>query len=60
MSLSEEEQIRRDFKKARRIFNRIVNKELPEVSRIMNPHILFALCLIYARQLNHHKKEESG
>lgn len=55
----EEQQIQEDFKKAREIFTRI-EKEFPSVPHIMAPHILFAMCLIYVRQLEHHKKEEEG
>lgn len=49
--------IQEDFKVARKLFRRI-EKEFPTVQRIFAPHILFAMCLIYARQLKHHKKEE--
>lgn len=48
--VQEEEKIQEDFKKAREIFNRI-KKEFPETSVVWAPHILFALCLIYVRQL---------
>ena len=53
----EEEVILGDFEKAEEIFNRIVTK-------IGKPEhdfssLLFALCLIYSRQLAHHKYEEA-
>jgi hypothetical protein len=49
--------LKRDLKIARQVFNAIEN-EFPTVKRIMAPHVLFAMCLIYARQLQHHETEE--
>ena len=54
-----EEQIQDDFKKAKEIYDRIL-KELGDVhiTGASTGVILFALCLIYSRQLSHHKYEE--
>ena len=51
-----EEQIQDDFKKAEEIMDRI-RKEIG-ISRL-NEEVIFTLCLIYVRQLKHHKYEES-
>jgi len=52
--VKEEEIVLQDFKKAEEIYN-IIKKKY-EFDHM--PEILFALCLIYARQLRHHKYEE--
>jgi len=52
--VKEQEIIEEDFKKAKQIYDRIKKKY--EFDHM--PEILFALCLIYSRQLNHHKYEE--
>jgi hypothetical protein len=52
--VKEQEIIEEDFKKAKQICDRIKKKY--EFNHM--PEILFALCLIYSRQLNHHKYEE--
>jgi len=54
----EEEQIQDDFKKAKEIYDRIL-KELGDVhiTGASTGVILFALCLIYSRQLRHHQEE---
>lgn len=62
MTKSEEEIIDADFQKAQEIYDRIIshiahNKRIGKVVNV--PPILFALCLIYVRQLKHHKFEEN-
>lgn len=54
--LNEDDIIREDFKKAREIYERIT-KEL-NITITSDHEILFTLCLIYVRQLKHHKYEE--
>jgi len=55
----EEEIIQNDFKKAQEIYDRIMLHITKKTRKVVNvPSILFALCLIYARQLNHHKTED--
>ena len=59
--VKEEELIQQDFKKASEIMDRIIEKFKARTFVPGNIPILFALCLIYARQLKYHKKEdESG
>jgi hypothetical protein len=56
-----EEHIQEDFRDAKEIMKRIeaeLVKEHPDLVRIANPHMVFALCLIYVRQLKHHEKED--
>jgi hypothetical protein len=58
--VKEEETITEDFRKAKQIMERI--KKDPEIFTGMMPDmqpILFALCLIYMRQLKHHRYEEN-
>jgi len=54
--IREEEIVQEDFKKAKEIYDRIL-KETDMLSTPL-PEILFTLCLIYVRQLKHHKYEE--
>ena len=49
----EEETIEDDFRRTTEIFKRITKHYA-----LMYADILFALCLIYVRQLKHHKHEE--
>ena len=58
--VKEDQIIQEDFKKAKEIMS-IIKKD-HDIYEGMMPDlkpILFALCLIYARQLKHHKHEES-
>ena len=54
--IKKEEIIQKDFKEAKDIMDRI-RKEIG-ISRL-NEEVIFTLCLIYVRQLKHHKYEES-
>ena len=55
----EEEMISEDFKLADVIMKRIL-KKFPATEKGAIPEVLFTLCLIYVRQLRHHKYEEIG
>jgi len=55
--LMEEERIQDHFKKAKEIYQRII-KHFSNKAEL--PTTLFALCLIYVRQLKHHKYEEGA
>jgi hypothetical protein len=57
--VKEDEIIQDDFKKAKEIMKRIEKVTHPKVHSDTDI-LLFALCLIYARQLEHHKKEEAN
>jgi len=54
--VKEQEIIQDDFRKAEEIFNGIVKKM--GTPSLDSRAILFTLCLIYVRQLKHHKYEE--
>ena len=51
--VKEQEIMEDDFKKAKEIMDR-VRKEIG-IARL-NEEVIFALCLIYSRQLKHHSK----
>ena len=53
--VKEQEIMEDDFKKAKEIMDR-VRKEIG-IARL-NEEVIFALCLIYSRQLSHHEAEE--
>jgi len=53
----EDERINEDFKLADVIMKRIL-KKFPTTEKGMIPEVLFTLCLVYVRQLRHHKYEE--
>jgi len=55
--VEEEEVIHEDFQRAEAIFSRII-KEKGRPGLDFRP-LLFALCLIYCRQLRHRKHEET-
>jgi len=55
--VKEQEIIEDDFKRAEEVMNRI-RKELG-IAKV-NEEVVFTLCLIYVRQLKHHKYEEIG
>jgi hypothetical protein len=53
--------IQGDFRDAKEIMKRLeaeIVKEHPDIVRVANPHMVYALCLIYVRQLKHHEKED--
>ena len=52
--VKEQEIIEEDFKKAKIIYDRIKDKYKFDHT----PEILFILCLVYSRMVNHHKYEE--
>jgi len=58
--IKEDEMIQQDFKKAKEIMDRIKKDKRIFKGMIpdLNP-ILFVLCLVYVRQLKHHRYEES-
>ena len=58
--IKEDEIIQQDFEKAREIMERVKKDKRIFKGMIpdLNP-ILFALCLLYIKQLKHHKHEES-
>jgi len=57
-NVKEQEIIQDDFKKAKEIMDRIKRQKIFKgMMPDLNP-ILFVLCLIYCRQLSHHKHEE--
>ena len=57
--LIEEEIIQDDFDKAKQIYDRIIKKLDTHITVSSTGVILFTLCLIYVRQLKHHKYEET-
>ena len=55
--IEEQETVNQDFRNAEVIFQRIIEeKGRPGLD---SRPLLFALCIIYSRQLSHHKYEET-